>query len=325
VAVAEDPLVGVSPFTDFVSAAEGAVAFLHGRVGLDLWLVTQVVDDRQVAIAAYPSYLVSPGMGIPWAEGFCSRMVQGKGPRVASVTAAVPEYAGLTFGPAERVSAYLGVPLLRADGAVFGTLCGFGARAQPPSLGRHLPLVEHTARMLSTILAQEGAAVLREQRVEQAIEESERDALTGLLNRRGWDRALEVEEARCQREGRSATVVVLDLDDLKDINDAQGHPVGDDYLRRTSEILRDNSRPSDVIARTGGDEYAVMISHATGRRSAAVDAAYVARLSGQLAAAECAVSLGYAARTEGDGGVLDAWWRADAEMYAVKAARRGRP
>ena len=137
---------------------------------------------------------------------------------------------------------------------------------------------------------------LRERRVEQAIEESERDALTGLLNRRGWDRSLEVEEARCRREGRSATVIVLDLDDLKEINDAMGHPVGDDYLRRTAEVLRDNSRPSDVIARTGGDEFAVLISHPAGQGSAEVDAAYVARLSGQLAAAECAVSLGYAAR-----------------------------
>src|SRR4051794_25105722 len=151
VEVADDPLSGVAPFRDFAAAASGVLRFLHERVGLDLWLVTQVVGDRQVAVVARPQTLVAPGMGIPWAEGFCSRMVSGTGPRVASVTAAVPAYAGLSFGPAKRVSSYLGVPLVRFDGTLYGTLCGFGVRAQPPTLNRHLPLVEHTARLLSTV------------------------------------------------------------------------------------------------------------------------------------------------------------------------------
>ncbi|HSP37795.1 MAG TPA: hypothetical protein VLR26_08580 [Frankiaceae bacterium] len=172
-------LADVSPFADFASAASGVVSFLHARVGLDLWLVTQVVDDRQVAVAVQPSGLVAPGMGLPWAEGFCSRMVAGIGPRVASVTAAVPAYAGLSFGPAKRVSAYLGVPLLREDAGLYGTLCGFGLRAQPPSLSRHLPLVEHTARLLSTVLAQEVAVVECEQRLDRAIQHSELPAADG--------------------------------------------------------------------------------------------------------------------------------------------------
>jgi diguanylate cyclase len=322
VEVAEDPLAGVSPFGDFLSAANGVVQFLHARVGLDLWLVTRVVDDRQVAVAASPQTLVAPGTGIPWAEGFCSRMVSGRGPRVASVTAAVPAYAGLTFGPAKRVSAYLGVPLV-SSGGLYGTLCGFGVRAQPPTLNRHLPLVEHTARLLSTVLAQEGAVVARERRLDRVIQESERDVLTGVLNRRGWERAVRVEETRCRREGTGAVVLVLDLDDLKAVNDAAGHAAGDDYLRRTAAVLRENSRPSDVVARTGGDEFAVLVSQPPGRRDAAADAAYVARLADELAAADCPVSIGYAPRrTKGDD-VLAAWTRADGAMYEAKAERRG--
>src|SRR4051812_19289306 len=104
-------LDGVTPFEDFRSAAQGAVEFLHDRIGLDLWLVTEVKHDRQYAVVAHPSRPVQPGMSIPWAEGFCRRMVAGEAPRVASVTAAVPAYAGLTFGPAVRVAAYVGVPL----------------------------------------------------------------------------------------------------------------------------------------------------------------------------------------------------------------------
>jgi diguanylate cyclase len=320
-----DARAGVHPYTDFSEASQGAVEFLHERIGLDLWLVTRVEDDRQVAVVAHPRQVVEPGMAIPWAEGFCSRMVEGKGPRIASVTAAVPAYAGLSFGPAKRVSAYVGVPLLRDDGALFGTLCGFGMRAQPPSLNRHLPLVEHTARMLSTVLAQEGAAVARQHRIEQVLAESERDALTGLLNRRGWERAMEVEEARCRRQGVEATVVVLDLDELKSVNDAAGHAAGDDYLRRVAQVLVDNSRPIDVVARTGGDEFAVLIARPTGDGDAESHSniAYLERLSGQLAAAECAASVGMARRRDSDG-IFGAWQRADAAMYEAKGGRRGR-
>jgi GAF domain-containing protein len=68
------------------------------------------------------------------------------------VTAAVPAYAALTKGLAREVAAYLGVPLLAADGQLFGTLCGVAYRAKPLSATRDLPLVETMARLLSTLL-----------------------------------------------------------------------------------------------------------------------------------------------------------------------------
>jgi diguanylate cyclase len=322
-AAVADTLTGMSPYSDFASAAQGAVEFLHERVGLDLWLVTQLRDDQQVALVAHPKRLVLPGMSIPWAEGFCRRMVAGEGPRVASVTAAVPAYAGLALGPAQRVAAYLGVPLLRSDGALFGTLCGFGLRAQPASLARHLPLAEHTARMLSTVLAQEGAAVAQEEVIRAAIADSERDAVTGLLNRRGWERAIEVEEARCRRSGAAAAVVALDLDGLKSVNDSQGHGAGDDYLRTVAEILVDHSRPTDVVARVGGDEFAVLLNRPSvpgGPGYDDGDTAYLQRLQGQLAAAHCSASIGLSRRR--DDGLDAAWARADSAVYDVKLGRR---
>jgi hypothetical protein len=150
---------GVPPWADFPAAAQGAVEFLHQRLGLDLWMVTEIENDRQVAVVAHPSGMVLPGMSLPWADTFCSRMVAGTGPRVATVTAAVPAYAGLRWGPTASVAAYVGVPLVRGDGALYGTICGIAARAQPPGLSRNLPLVEMIARMLSTVLSQQvGAA-----------------------------------------------------------------------------------------------------------------------------------------------------------------------
>jgi diguanylate cyclase (GGDEF)-like protein len=237
-------------------------------------------------------------------------------------------YADRTFGPAMRVSSYLGVPLVRADGELYGTLCGFGLERQPPSFTGHLAVVEHTARLLSTILAQEGAAVANQRLIERVIEDSERDVLTGLLNRRGWERALGVEESRCQRSGCSATVIVVDLDGLKTVNDSNGHAAGDAFLRRTAEVLRDSSRPSDVVARLGGDEFAVLVT--TPADDLPDDREqwwerYVARLAGRLAAADCPASLGHAQRRDQDAfgqGLAAAWRRADEEMYAEKSAHR---
>ncbi|MBB3086950.1 GAF domain-containing protein [Geodermatophilus sabuli] len=141
------------PWRDFGAAACGVLEFLHHHLGWDVWTVTRVIDDRQVVLHAYPATALPPGASLPWEESFCRLMVAGEAPRAATVTAAVPEYAARSMGPVDRVAAYLGVPLVTADGDLFGTVCAVGFRARPRSANRDLPLVEMVARMLSTLMA----------------------------------------------------------------------------------------------------------------------------------------------------------------------------
>ena len=143
----------VAPWRDWCSAAEGALRFLAAYVGWDIWLVTQVVDDRQVVLLAHPTDSLRPGTDMPWERSFCRQMIEGNAPRVATVTAAVPGYASRASGPIGDIAAYVGVPLVTADLELFGTLCGVAFRAKPRSAARELPLVEMTARMLNTLLA----------------------------------------------------------------------------------------------------------------------------------------------------------------------------
>jgi GAF domain-containing protein len=143
----------VAPWPDFGAAARGALEFLHGHIGWDLWMVTRVVDDCQIVLCAYPGDTVRPGASLPWEESFCRQMVEGTAPRVATVTAAVPAYAPLSKGLGHDVAAYMGVPLVTGAGQLFGTLCGVAFRAKPLSATRDLPLVELVARTLSTLLA----------------------------------------------------------------------------------------------------------------------------------------------------------------------------
>jgi len=143
----------VAPWPDWSTAARGALEFLHGHVGWDLWMATQVVDDCQIVLCSYPGDLVPAGASLPWEDSFCRQMVEGNAPRIATVTAAVPAYAALTKGLGRDVAAYVGVPLVTGDGQLFGTVCGLAFRAKPLSATRELPVVEVMARTLSTLLA----------------------------------------------------------------------------------------------------------------------------------------------------------------------------
>lgn len=85
------------------------------------------------------------------------------------------------------------------------------------------------------------------------------DPLTGLLNRRGLEDAVATEVARARRTGGPLSAVLLDLDDFKRVNDTLGHAAGDVVLREVAARLRDSLRPTDVLARVGGDEFLALL------------------------------------------------------------------
>lgn len=85
------------------------------------------------------------------------------------------------------------------------------------------------------------------------------DPLTGCLNRRGFDQALAREVARSARAGSEMALLALDLDHFKDINDTHGHITGDEVLRAAGALLIQTGRAGDVVARTGGEEFAVLL------------------------------------------------------------------
>lgn len=86
-----------------------------------------------------------------------------------------------------------------------------------------------------------------------------RDPLTDLYNRRHMESVLDVELVRVRRYGRKLSTIMIDVDNLKGLNDRYGHPAGDKVLRRLAEVIRDNIRASDVPVRLGGDEFIVLL------------------------------------------------------------------
>ncbi len=93
---------------------------------------------------------------------------------------------------------------------------------------------------------------------EQAIQ----DPLTGLYNRRFMEESLKQEFARAKRDNQPFSVVMLDMDNLKILNDKYGHVVGDMALKSLSKLLKDQTRTEDIVCRFGGDEFLVILHHA---------------------------------------------------------------
>jgi diguanylate cyclase (GGDEF)-like protein len=151
------------------------------------------------------------------------------------------------------------------------------------------------------------------------------DQLTGTLNRRALAEGVGTEAAR----GGFGAVVMVDLDNLKVVNDTHGHAAGDDLLRRAADVLRSATRPSDRLYRWGGDEFLLVLPGARGaevlpRLESALACADAELESGERDRLRLLVSMGasdYAGAEELD----DAVRRADRAMYEVKARhKRGR-
>jgi diguanylate cyclase (GGDEF)-like protein len=167
---------------------------------------------------------------------------------------------------------------------------------------------EHLARMFAT---QSALALERRQAVRSLLEESLRDELTGLGNRRAANRAVSALQP-------SDAVVMIDLDHFKDLNDTQGHAAGDELLRAFATCASATLRDGDVAVRLGGDEF-LLILHGAGDHAINT----VERLAGRWRETSQGItfSAGIAKRREREDDVVG---RADAALYTAKHDGRDR-
>ena len=307
----------LAPFDDFDSASERTLAHLQERLGFGLWMTTRASGDGWIVLRSRDRvYDVEDGDLLPWASSVCMRMIERQAPQMA--TEGVDEIAGTDLSVnGLHVGAYVSVPIRRADGSLFGTLCALDPEVQPPELRRELPTVQTMARLLGTLLEAELLADERTRELGAIADLAMQDELTGALNRRGWRQRVEFEKERARMFGSRSCLLVIDLDNLKALNDREGHAAGDDLLRRTAGCLRATLRSGDALARMGGDEFSVLASDCDDVGSRRLDRTVREALDRDGIVA----SLGMASvRPAQDFGA--AMLEADKAMYDDKLARR---
>jgi diguanylate cyclase len=196
--------------------------------------------------------------------------------------------------------------------------------------------VQETTRRSSTELGQLRSEVeaandhiARLQReLDETSELVRHDALTGTLNRKGLDEALEREISLARRRGSPLCIALIDLDNFKLLNDTFGHKTGDDALRHLTAVMRTSLRPQDHLGRYGGEEFLILLPDTEEQSAAAVITRLQRALTKQFFMADnrrllITFSAGIArlASDEDPYGAID---RADKAMYAAKRAGKNR-
>lgn len=303
---------GADTFSD---SAERIIAYLKAHTPIPEWSVSRVAGGEQVHVHTGNNELLTLGRHVPWDDTFCIRMSNGAD-RFVLDAQVHPQYSDLP--DAAVVRAYAGIPITDDDGQLFGTLCGIGTEPLGDIEDVDTDLIELMADLLSSQLTMSRIADRERRSADLAMALAQTDALTGLVNRRGWDLLVEDADQRVSAYGDPVAIGVIDLDGLKVLNDQQGHGAGDELLRRAGTALAGVVRHGDRVARYGGDEFAILSNNV------AVNdlASHFARFLDALAHEGIAASMGFAPTSAGVVSVMQAFALADGDMYTAKQAGR---
>ncbi|GAA1797095.1 GGDEF domain-containing protein [Planosporangium flavigriseum] len=272
-----------------------ALSVLGGTLGLILlaaadWLSRSASARTIMSAMAAVLFVISGGTA--YLDGGVSA------PTGVGLLAAMPLLALGT-----RAKAVL--PALGAASLLYLAVAYFGGASSDWYIVAHLL----GAVAASLVCARQGAEAARRRALMSRL--SRVDVLTGCLNRRGFEDSFTAFVA----SGRGATMLILDLDGFKQLNDSRGHAAGDELLAWVGQTLRDSVGGDDIVGRLGGDEFVVLVGVA--------DATDVVGRLRETLAVRTPVSIG-AAVLGRDGNDFDSLYAsADARLYAEKAQRRG--
>ncbi|MFD1949200.1 diguanylate cyclase [Sphingomonas arantia] len=250
----------------------------------------------------------------PRSGSFCTHTIKQQSAMVVEDARLDPRFADspMVVGP-PHIRSYAGVPLRTPDGYNVGALCAIDTRSRKFSpadiaiLGNFANIVcdELELRMIAQV-----------------------DHLTGALTRRGFIEHAEREIARYRRYGRQSSLVMLDVDHFKLVNDRHGHAAGDQVLHQIARLAEATLRPIDAFGRLGGEEFAMILPETDGAEAYEV----AERLRQAIAARPMSFADGSTVQVTASFGVapltasfdaFPAWLEdADALLYAAKSAGR---
>ena len=234
-------------------------------------------------------------------------MLDGGAPSPLSVLFFLPLVFAALFYPLRSF-----VPVGAIDVLTFVGVGGADGTTDPTYLGFIAACLASTAVMCAW------QAQNHDQQRERLTEVSRTDPLTGCLNRRGFGERVKAELDEALRRGRSVSIVMLDLDNFKGVNDVDGHAAGDDLLCWVVDQIKQAIRPADSVGRLGGDEFAVLAPGAS-----EVNAEEIATRVRLALSERIGVTSGIACFPVDGVDRDDLYRQADARLYEVKLGHAG--
>jgi diguanylate cyclase (GGDEF)-like protein len=302
--------------------SERSLKMAQAMAHLGHWELDVSTGDIRWSDETYRILGYQPENHAPSYDTFCQAIHPEDRARVASHIAAARDGASFDIEfriilPDQRVRAIHGM----------GELMLLGAQAQPQIIGT---LVDVTAPEEAELLGVIQDITDHKELQRKLEQEAHTDALTGCANRRYFLELAEHEVARARRYSKQISVLMLDLDHFKDINDRHGHPVGDLVLQRLVQIGRATLRAEDTLGRLGGEEFAILLPETGSQKALEV----AERLCRAVAATEVPVpgkpalrftaSIGVATLAPDDFSIGAVLGRADLALYEAKSAGRNR-
>jgi diguanylate cyclase (GGDEF)-like protein len=256
---------------------------------------------------------------MPRAHSFCGHAILGQDVMVVADARLDPRFEdNVLVKGADAIRFYAGAPVRSSSGHALGTVCVLDA------VPRALSAVQ--TELLRDIAASVASSLELHRSMREANRLAMTDSLTGVGNRAYFHEALHREAARARRRASCLTVMYLDCDGFRTVNNELGHAAGDRLLRDISAAVRAQLRAGDIIGRIGGDEFAIILPE-TGQATACRIADRIlaacralASLHGRHVSASLGVSTSIAMQETAE----DLLAAADAAMYAAKRAGRDR-
>lgn len=246
-------------FDDFQSATREVLAFLQEKTNFGLWMMTRTEGKNWIVLQTKDSkYGVNPGAVFNWDDSYCSEMVQGNGPQIAPRSEDVSAYLNAAIGKQVDIGAYIGVPITKKDGTLFGTMCAIDPDPKDDELFELLPLINLLGNLLGTVLIYEMDALTQLRTVEHKNNEAFKDEVTGLFNRKGWNVIVETEDMRARRYGSPVCCYIIKLRNFEQISYAEGKENANCLIRQAVDIIKQEVQDYDTVARLGDEELGIL-------------------------------------------------------------------
>ncbi|MBN8413092.1 MULTISPECIES: diguanylate cyclase [Halomonas] len=299
-------------------------------LGLDIALVSEVVGEQySVRWAASDEAPVGPGDTFPLGDTYCRLTLDACDVFATHHARCDERVSGHPCYQAFQLETYIGAPIW-IEGSVWGTLNFSSARPRrQPFSEVDIELVRLLTGAVERVITNELDVARIKRERDELEDQALRDPLTGLPNRAQLDRYVDELIEECTSRGTGFALAVLDIDFFKQVNDHYGHVVGDQVLVWLGQAVEQCLRDGDLVARTGGEEFVIVMRHAAleeamsaaQRVCQAISQSQIELADGQQL--NITISMGVGAYTKGET-FTSLFERVDQELYAAKHAGRNR-